>query len=120
MTEDKSILNDRTMDDLFAQARQEQAEPSPEFMARLLADIDMVHAEQHLAVPTTPKDGFLRGLWDTLGGWAGSGSLAAAAVAGLWVGIAQPTGLQSVTDTFWSETETVSVFATSLDIWDEG
>lgn len=120
MTEDKSILNDRTMDDLFAQARQEQAEPSPEFMARLLADIDMVHAEQHVTVPAAPKDGFLRGLWETLGGWAGSGSLAAAAVAGLWVGIAQPSGLQSVTDTFWSETESVSVFATSLDIWGEG
>ncbi len=121
MTKDKSILNDQAMDELFAQARASTVEPSPDFMARLMADIDVVQTELQ-AEPEAPTEsvGLLRGIWDMLGGWAGSGSLAAAAVAGLWVGIAQPDSLQSVTDTLWSDSESVSVFATTLDVWGEG
>ncbi len=117
MTNDKHDMNDFDLDEVFASARRAEPVLSDDFMARILADAAMVHEER--SAPTVAKaletGGFLAMLWSMLGGWAGTGGLAAAAVAGLWIGIAPPDALSVIDEAIWGTSVDLSVF-TSGDI----
>lgn len=100
---------------LFAEARETGAVPSDDLMARILADAAAVDAARHPA-PETPGTGFWAGLVAAVGGWPGLGGLAAATVAGLWIGIAPPSGLSGLADAvFGSSSTSVSVSVFSVD-----
>jgi hypothetical protein len=68
--------------------------PSADFMTRVLADADAVHADRSAAGPALagarPGLGFWSGIRSALGGWPAVAGLAAATVAGVWIGFAQP------------------------------
>ncbi len=104
---------EKALDDDLAAARSEVAgegwEMSDALMARILAD---AAAE----MPRPSADAGRRGLWSalvsTLGGWPAVSGLAAATVAGIWLGAAPPPAL----DTFLAGDPVSISFTTGLDV----
>ena len=85
---------DSFVDDLFAQARNEAVTPSDDLMARVLSDAS---AAMPTAVSLQPNatSGMFAGLLEVIGGWSVLSGVAAAGVAGLWVGLAPPDAVES-------------------------
>lgn len=100
--------NDEMLGRLFAEARNVAPEPSDALMARVLAD----------AVPPMPAPQLIPGLWvrllDAVGGWPAVSGLAAATVAGIWIGVAPPTSVQDITATLIGDEVSVSLFPTDF------
>lgn len=122
MTNDKHELNDFDLNEVFATARRAEPVVSDDFMARILADAAMIQ-EEHLAQPVATvveTGGFLAMLWSMLGGWAGTGGLAAAAAAGLWIGIAPPDALSGVNEAIWGTNVDLTVFSSDDILGVEG
>lgn len=84
-------LTDSELETLFAQVRSAPAEPGQDAMARILAAAGAPPAPQ--PAPGSGGDAWDRGLFTLLGGWFGMGGLAAATLAGLWIGIMPPAGV---------------------------
>jgi hypothetical protein len=105
--------NDDMLDDLFAQARGLDAQPSDALMARILTDADNVQTAmqpEQAAVASGPWTRFL----DALGGWPAVSGLAAATVAGIWIGVAPPSSVQDLTASLMGDEVTVDLFSTGL------
>lgn len=96
------------LDDLFAAARQAAPDPSDTLMARIVAD-----AAREMPRPAPATPGVWATLWDGLGGWIGAGGLAAATVAGLWIGIAPPAGLADMASGLWGTSTSVALMPES-------
>jgi hypothetical protein len=88
------------LDDLFASAKVGVVQPSDALMARVLADADAVQIamQQRVVTPVVEKTGFLAGLAALFGGAGVLAGVGSAAVAGLFLGFVQPSGLGSVSD----------------------
>ena len=99
--------DDRMLDDLFAGARAQMPELSDALMARVLADAAQVQTP--VSVPES------RSVWaalsDMLGGWPALGGLAAATVAGLWVGIAPPAPVEDLAASVWGNEVSVTLLS---------
>ena len=98
------------LDDLFAAARRAAPEPSPGFLARVIADAETVQAER-IAVPqrvSAPASGglitALRGLF---GGWGALGGMVTATIAGVFIGFAGVDQLGQVTGGLFGATESL-------------
>jgi hypothetical protein len=113
-------LDDGDGTDLDAMLRAARAEPVPDaLMARVLADAAQVQAGFAAApVPArpamrprvaVPRPGPLRRLVRAAGGGAACAGLATAALAGLWVGLAQPAILSPVSLHLWPDAAAESV-----------
>lgn len=89
---------DKHLDALFAEARERQAPPSPDFAARLLADAADAMPRPRPATPPKRR-GIGTQLWDAIGGWRGGFALAGSAMAGLMVGYADLGQLDLIYDT---------------------
>lgn len=103
---------DRDLDALFAHARGIRPEPSPDLLARILADAEATARARPApprAAPPQRRPGWLPALMDALGGWPALGGLAATAVLGLTLGVAQPTGLATLAAPLWGEAVSVSL-----------
>ncbi len=111
MTDKHDQLDDFELDALFASARKADLEPSPDFMARLFDDIDLVAAEAPPAEEPAVRGGLFASIWDAVGGWIGASGLAAATAAGVWVGVVSPSSLDNVTSAFFGDSVSVSLFA---------
>lgn len=115
-------MNDRDLDDLFASAQQQPVSVSADLMARVLGDAD---AHQPLAETRPSRKqqlGFFAGLLAAIGGAGGLAGLSTAALAGVWIGFAQPMALTSVTETFLATqggTETTSELVDILPGFDD-
>lgn len=103
MTDEKGDM----LDDLFAVARMQTPQPTDALMARVLADAAGGPAPQR----AVSRPGLWAQLCQALGGWPAVGGLAAATVAGIWIGIAPPDGLENLADSVIGDTVTVSLFA---------
>ena len=106
--------NDDMLDGLFAQARKSAPEPSDALIARVLADAAAQHAPA-LLKPVARPTLFAR-LLDSIGGWPAVSGLAAATVAGVWIGIAPPTSVQDITATLLGDEISVDIFPTGLEL----
>lgn len=83
--------DDEFLDALFVQARTDtQTAPSAELMARVLADAEMQQPEA-AKVSVAPRPGFVAQIIGVLGGWRPMAGLAAATVAGVWIGFSATT-----------------------------
>ena len=81
-------MND-DLDDSFKAARQAMPTPSAEFLARVVSDAeDVLAARSQGAAPE--KGGFLKSLWDVLGGWPAASGMVTAGFLGLMIGISPP------------------------------
>lgn len=78
---------DALLDDLFAEAKGDpDAAVSDAFMARMV-DEALRHQPQAASLSsTTPDRGFWASLFDTIGGWQGTGGLMAATMASVFIG----------------------------------
>lgn len=122
MTTEKPDMNDFELDEIFASARRAKPEVRDDFMTRLLADAAMVQDEW--SAPSVEKitegGGLLTLVWSMLGGWAGTGGLAAAAITGLWIGIAPPDALSVIDDAIWGTSVDLTVFSSDDVLGVEG
>lgn len=105
--------NDDMLDDLFAQARAVTPTPSQALVARVLADADA--AQRAEPAPVTPQQGLLARMFDAIGGWPAVSGLAAATVAGIWVGVAPPASVEDFAATTFGDSVAIGIFADDLD-----
>lgn len=79
------------LDALFEAARSEAPRPGDGLMARVLADAAEWQPAPGASSPAAPRESRgWRSLLPALGGWQGVSGLAAAALAGVWIGAASP------------------------------
>lgn len=108
---------DDMLDDLFAEARVVSPEVSDDLMTRVLAD---AAASQRIEPPRPEVQGGAWGrLLDMIGGWPAASGLAAATIAGVWIGIAPPAAVEELTAGLLGDTVTISLVADS-DLFDLG
>lgn len=126
MPDSKDFGEDPMLDAFFDAGRAAAPQPSAALMARVLADAGEVQAAAlepvGPAVSAAPgrRFGPLGLLLAALGGWPSVAGLASAAVAGLWIGVAQPdmaayVGLETASTDMTTTTET-----TGYDLSDIG
>jgi hypothetical protein len=89
--------NDEFLDDLFARAHKTEATPQDDLVARVLADADAVQAGFRVSPATAAPAGLWVRMLDVLGGWPAVSGLAAATVAGVWIGVAPPASVEDMT-----------------------
>ncbi|WP_246045427.1 hypothetical protein [Rubellimicrobium roseum] len=92
---------------IFAQARGLRPEPDDDLMARLMADALREMPGTVVAAPR-PKPGW-RDWMRALGGWPALGGLAAATVAGFWIGLTAPAGVSALAPGLWGEDVSVAL-----------
>jgi hypothetical protein len=95
---DEGAMKPKDLDDLLAAARDSRAEPSTEFLSRLLVDAYANIPEPAAVAVLSPSGGWgavLRGWLNDFG--APAAGLASATAVGLWIGFAQPATLDPVT-----------------------
>lgn len=117
-----TMTNDKTNDDkmleaVFAQARTPDLVPSEGLLDRIMMDADAVLADAApvaAEAPRRPKQGFGAMVLDIIGGWPSFSGLAAATVAGLWIGVAPPAALSELSSGLWGDTIEVPLFDTEL------
>ena len=97
---------DDMLDDLFAQARSVTHDPDAALIARVLAD-----AARPAPSPVRAKLSLRDQLRGMIGGWPAFGSLAAATIAGVWIGIAPPPLVEDYAVSVLGETVSVGLFA---------
>lgn len=85
--QDEDAMIDALLDDV---AQAPVAPIDPGFMARLLDDADRFLPPPGVRTADIPARPGWRDLLVALGGWPAIGGLAAAGMAGLWIGIAPP------------------------------
>jgi hypothetical protein len=93
-------MQDSDLEGFFAAARAEAPMPSPALMARIEADALRQQALRARRQPTrtTRRYGPVARLFEALGGAGVAAGLAAATLAGLWIGLAQPAPLSRLTE----------------------
>jgi anti-sigma factor RsiW len=111
---------DAALDDLFAQVRA-GVEPVPDaLLARVLADADAAMPRAAALHPASaaarPGPGWLGALVALLGGRSAVAGMAAAGLAGVWIGFAQPVALPFDS---YGAAETVTLYPAALDLWGE-
>lgn len=93
------MAQDDSLDRIFAEAASQRVAPSSGLVSRILADADAMQPGPQIWRAAAPAP---RGWVATLADWfGGSGSLvgmSAAAVAGLYLGVAQPASILALTD----------------------
>ncbi len=106
-------ISDDELDDIFDAARGagDDMPVSDALMARIIAD---AAAEMPRPVAMAPKRSLGTALFAALGGWTAISGLAAATVAGVWLGVSPPAAL----DTFLTG-ESLSV-ALDTDLFTNG
>lgn len=104
--------NDDMLDDLFAQARRQDVSPSDDLIARVLADAVAVQPSPVAQVGT--EAGLWTRIMDAIGGWPALSGLAAATVAGVWIGAAPPASVSDLTASLLGDAVSVDLFSTNL------
>lgn len=105
--------DDSFLDDIFADVRKADVDVSPQLTARVLTDAAMTR------LPAPPSVSFWAGLREAVGGWPAIGGVACAGVAGLWVGLAPPSSVETLAADMFGTTTSVS-FIGDFDDFVEG
>jgi hypothetical protein len=98
--------NQTDLDDLFAEAAQLKPSVPSDLMARVLIDADQIQPRPRAAA----NQNVWNALVDMVGGWPVVGGLAMAGVAGIWIGVAPPMGLENMATAVIGSTHTVDLF----------
>ncbi|MCW8843454.1 MAG: dihydroorotate dehydrogenase [Rhodobacteraceae bacterium] len=116
-------MQDHDLDALFAAAARDTAQdPSADLLARVLADAEAVQPKAMPIEASAPRRGMFDGILAVIGGWPSLGGLAAATVAGVWIGFSAtptvlPDGLASLVGQ--SDTEYLAYLDTSYAYLEE-
>ena len=95
------------LDALLAQAREREAAPSPDFLARVLADAEAAARERE----APPARAARRGWLSALGGWPAMGGLAASMALGVGLGVSRPATLSALPSALVGDPVSVSIGA---------
>jgi len=98
------------LEDFFAASKDAELTPSKELMARVLADASALQPEAS-GLPLTSKSSAWSGFMDLIGGWPALSGVAAAGVAGIWLGVAPPTSLEQLTSEVMGTSTSVSLLS---------
>ncbi|PRY24911.1 hypothetical protein CLV78_10284 [Aliiruegeria haliotis] len=99
MTRKSAETVDTELETFFKAARDVDGDPSADLMARVLAD---AYEEQPAPGPAVtapakaPRRGWLSGAIEAMGGWPAMTGLAAATMAGVWIGYSPPLALETL------------------------
>ena len=97
-----------SLDRLLTEVSGTTAMPSDDLMARVLADAAVEQANLLFRVHE-PQGSLWSQIGAAIGGWPALGGLAAAGVAGLWIGIAPPSAVETFAADLLGTNETVDV-----------
>ena len=104
----------RALDAALAEMRKDDgAPPSDALLARIMGDADAVLAEgPHGDRPRTPAKGtgWRDWLGEVIGGWPTMSGLAAATLAGVWIGVAPPDAVADLSAALFGSVVEVPVF----------
>lgn len=99
-------MRDADLDDLFAEARATEPEQNASLMARVCADGLRLQPQPQPAPSVRPvlagKTGWWASLANALGGKRGLAGLGTVAVAGVVLGLVQPTSVLALTEPFFA------------------
>lgn len=105
--------NDKMLEELFATAREVDAAPSDALMARVLVDAEAVQQKRQGVDVVQPT--IWAQLMDAIGGWPAVSGLAAATVAGIWIGVAPPSSFEDITASFMGDEVSVDLFSSDFE-----
>ena len=108
-----SDADNKMLDAAFAQMREGDVIPSEGLMDRIMQDADAILAVP-VAEPTRPARGIFAQIMDAIGGWPAASGLAAATVAGVWIGVAQPSSLSDLSASVWGTTIEVPLLESDM------
>lgn len=113
--------NDFDLDLFFDAAQAQSVEPSVDLMMRIAGDADdqLAGATPISATVTHRRVGIWATVLAVVGGWSAVAGVSTAAIAGLWIGIATPTGVSALTSGYLSgseETAYVSDYLPSFEM----
>lgn len=114
------MVQEFNLDDLFAEAAAVREAPSPALTARVLADADRLQPRAGpLRAEQPAPQGWVRTLADWFGGGMSLAGMSAAAVAGLYLGLAQPASVLALTDLVTGTTtvESLDLLPASGTLW---
>jgi hypothetical protein len=109
--------DDKMLENTFARMRDVDVTPSEGLFDRIMMDADSVLAANVADAPnlqTATKAGLGAMLLDVIGGWPSFGGLAAATVAGLWIGVSPPAVLSDLSEGYLGSTVEVPLFEADL------
>lgn len=112
--------DDKHLDNVFAKIRDEIRDeenfPSEAFLDRVMLDADNVLAQAGVGAPAREPApaGFGAMMLDLIGGWPSFGGLAAATLAGVWIGVSPPDALADLSAGLLGSTVEVSLFETDV------
>jgi predicted lipid-binding transport protein (Tim44 family) len=92
------MMQDDDLDQLFAEAATQRIAPSDALMTRIQADADAWQPKPRPVVAPAPSRGWLSAVADWFGGGMSLAGMSAAALAGLFLGIAQPVPVVALTE----------------------
>ena len=104
--------NDKMLDDLFADARAFKVAPSDALMTRVLADAEAAQPKSQSVQKA--RLGIWAQFMDAIGGWPAVSGLAAATVAGIWIGVAPPSSVEDITASFMGDEVSVDLFSSDF------
>lgn len=104
---DESRKIDAELDAFFEAAREHADDPSPELLARVLADGYAAQdaravAPAPLPEPARRRRGRLAGVLDAVGGWPAMAGLVTATAAGVWIGYNPPAAIDTLSQSLVS------------------
>lgn len=94
------------LDDLLARTATHQPTVPSDLMARVMIDA----RQEQPRVVVAQKHGVWSALLELVGGWPAVGGLAMTGVAGIWIGIAPPVGLETMAADVMGVSQTVDLF----------
>lgn len=114
---DDNGRDDAMLDSFFAAGRDEAPVPSADLLARIMADAES-EATAREAVTPRPKANrsLIAALAAMVGGWPAFAGMASAAVAGIWIGAAQPTALATLTGDVFTAGSTTSAATSDYEL----
>lgn len=93
---DHDSLTDAGLEAFFDAARDAAPVPSEALMARIMADAEVEIIGRATPPAPAPRRGAFAAFAAALGGWPALAGLATATVAGVWLGFADPDGLNTL------------------------
>ncbi|HHI69588.1 MAG TPA: dihydroorotate dehydrogenase [Rhodobacteraceae bacterium] len=105
------MVNEKPQDDLelyFAAERNSAVQPSNDLLRRVMADAEAALPDFERSADKA-KSGVFSVLWRAIGGWPVVAGLAAATVAGVWIGFSQPAGIERVSAFYLGQSDEVNM-----------
>jgi len=106
MTDPKST----ELDVFFAAAKENVPTPNQDLMARVMADAAALQPQNAGFAPVA-KPGVWESFLDMIGGWPALSGVAAAGVAGVWLGVAPPVSLEQLTSDVMGTNTSISLLS---------